>query len=995
MKKWVQKTAGLILSTFLTLGLGVKAHAVSDEETLPVPSPTEAVEPAAEMPSSESNLTEDESGETNAPDAVAEEDPSVEEDASADDASSGETLFSETALLGEDESEEAAPVGETLLSKTAPLGEDEPAGAAPVEETLLSETAPVGEAEPAEVAPVEGALLSESAPVGEAEPALTVAAEEPKTVEVAVFTLSDTPQRNIAVRSAVSVDSTAAAGPLSVEGSGLPEEGNTISRSMTKSENEGLSAEITIGGKDVSLREGWYYNESTGQIGLVNYDHPEASIVSTGQGGLDIVASGCNRILSIISEGDVHITGTGLLLLDSVSLGENSNFYLHTPLDIYEDGTGSVAVFLKTGEKQYTLVNGGVVGLLDEQYTITDVDLVVPENSTLFLNSGGTVYDKDTREVLFRYTGNQGSALVAEYGVTASPIEEDCSHGIDETYGTLTIGSGASLTVENGGTIRMESTQGIRSWSDIAAPMVAVENGGAIILNGSITGDGRIKLNANSSLSGSGSAEVKSMHVSSPEDLSDCGVKFKSGEIRIYGSGTISKLVLDSSNVFLDFSSNPELTVAIPNLTNFGNSSIINRHKLTLGSITNSGCLTLYSDTEYPSTESVFELNGPVSGGTLHFTGGVFHLMESFALKDEATLSCDHVIVYDHYGSSAAFVAPLMVSPSQVTVPTLSDHPTLSVDCYAVPLVIVKSDYTSSFARGTTIISKETSTVFFTRNENGRFVLNLGDASSYVGGTNLLAELLSGSNDIYSVVIELHDLYSDNTLSFRVDDYDPWCLDLANAPPQYEFENTYLVRITVTKVFPILPSASLTSTSTSFTGTGILGGSGAGSFTGGVGNQLHFGSDTSDQGSDTDPGSPVITPPAADEPESPPAETGDADAVPLRIVVNETGNFYKVASYYGDQEIVEPGQKLTVNMEFKLPAGWNGRDIYAVFRNADGTLTAFKASYSELKRILSFDTDITGTFVLVCFSYDGEPYTEDFYAALEELDIIRILPVCR
>ena len=1001
MKKWVQKTAGLILSSFLALGLGVKVHAVSDEETLPVPSQTEAVEPAAETQSTESQSAESITAEadlteTDSSDIIQEEDYPIE-DESVEAAPAEETILSETEPLEESESAETVSAEEIVLSETVLLEEDKPAETASAEETVLSETVLLEEDKPAETVSAEETVLSEALPLGENKPAEAVPAGDAKpvfTVSVEksqpVESASSQPLRNAPARAVASADPAAATGISSVDGADEPEEDGLSSRSLAKSGDDNLTTEITIGGKDVSERDGWSYNETTGQVGLVNFDHPETSIVSTGPGALEIVASGCNRILSIISEGNVNVTGTGLLLLDSVSLGENSNFYLHTPLDIYEEGTGSVAVFFKTGDNQYTLVNGGVVGILDEQYTITGVDLVVPKNSSLFVNSGGTVYEKDTHEILFRYTGDEGEALAQEYGVTASPNEEECSHGIDETHGSLTIGSGASLTVENGGTIRMESTQGIRSWAQISAPVVSAENGGAIVVNGAITGDGRVELSDNSSLSGSGSIEARGVSVSSLDALSDCSVTLQSEEIRISGSGTISNLVLDSSNVFLDFSG---ATVTVSNLVNSGSSSIINRDKLTLGSVTNSGHITLFSDTEYPSADSVFDLSGPVSGGTLQLTGGVFHLRGQFELQNNAAMSCDHVIVYDHIGSSASFDAPLIVSPGQVTAPTLSGGR------YAVPLVIVKSDYTSSFARGTTILSKENSTVYFSQNNEGKYVLNLGEASSYDGGENPLAELLK-DNKIVSVVVELQELDSNDNLSFRFEAFRSWKLDLVNQPPVFELGSTYLVRITLTEVYPILPSATLTSTSTSFTGTGILGGSGAGSLNGGVGNQLFFGSNTSNQGSDTsdtDPADSDTTSPAEDDLGSPSAETGGdpANTLPLRIIVTEINDYYKVTGFYGTQEIIVPGQAMTVNMEFHLPAGWNSNAIYVVFRHDDGTLTVYKAYYSASTGVLSFDTDLTGTFALVCFPYDGEPFSDGFYAALKDLAIIRKLPVCR
>ena len=82
-------------------------------------------------------------------------------------------------------------------------------------------------------------------------------------------------------------------------------------------------------------------------------------------------------------------------------------------------------------------------------------------------------------------------------------------------------------------------------------------------------------------------------------------------------------------------------------------------------------------------------------------------------------------------------------------------------------------------------------------------------------------------------------------------------------------------------------------------------------------------------------------------------------------------------------------------MKFELPAGWDANAIFAVFRNANGKLTAFKARYDAASHSLSFDTDLTGTFALVSFPYPGKLYSADFYAALAELEIIEDLPVRR
>ena len=59
--------------------------------------------------------------------------------------------------------------------------------------------------------------------------------------------------------------------------------------------------------------------------------------------------------------------------------------------------------------------------------------------------------------------------------------------------------------------------------------------------------------------------------------------------------------------------------------------------------------------------------------------------------------------------------------------------------------------------------------------------------------------------------------------------------------------------------------------------------------------------------------------------------------------------------------------------------------MYAVFRDANNTLKAFRVSYSRLKSELSFDTDMLGDFTLVAFDFDGVEFSPEFYEALEKI----------
>ena len=1053
MKKWIQNTAGLILSVFLTLGLGVKVRAAGEEEdALPAPAPTEAAEPAPAapepaagtpaLPESPKPVEAPKPAET-AP--AAEAPKPVESEPAAETPKPSETAHADGASAPAEEPapvevpspveapepvEEAAPV-EVLTPVEAPVSvvEDAPdEESVPVEViTPVEAPAPIDESTPVE----EDAPVEPPAPIEDLTPAEDPSpAEEPFPAEGSVT--SEEPVAAAAVPSVenpVPVPARSAA-PMRALSSSTANGTGGESGDPAGAPDEDVSAGITVGGKDVAEEDGWTYDELSGQVGLINFDRADIDIVSSGLNGLNIAAAGFNRLRSISSEGDVRVTGTGLMLVDSVDLGENSGFYLQTPTDLYPDRTGSVALFIKSGDNEYTLANGpDVVGLLDEQYVLSGVDLVVPSGCTLFLNSGGTVYEKDTHNVVFRFSGNEGEALAQQHGVTLGIDDESSTHGLDETYGALTIGSGASLTVEQGGTVQMASTKGLRFWSDYSKPLLSAQNGGSLVIDGAVTGDGRITLNDGSSMTGTGSAQADQINVHSAGALADCGVTFRSKMLRLFGSGTIPKLIIEDSDVYLGYSN---VSAEISDLANSGSSRLIINEggNLTLGSISNEGNISVYSNTESPSADSICNLTGVVTGGALRLSGGIFHLMDRFELTEGAALSYDHVIVYDHVDSSHSLGAPLIVSPGQVVMPEPAGS-----SC-TVPLVVsfVTNNIIAGEFIGTQIDSTEFSEISYIKNSAGEYVLDLRKAECYKDGTNLLSQLLN-STDIprtrrKTYIVEFHCMDEAGNLTVRSRKYFTGELeeilsstDGDNAADlSFELGDTYLVRITVSNDYPILPSGTVTSPSTSFTGTGTLGGAGSlgsGSGTvlfrgsayshhdpqpasGGGGNPVDPDPVPSDPDPDPDPPAPDPPAPAPDLPApdpdpdpNPEASLPAAAASDRRVIVSPQGRYYTVHVYFGTREADEPGQKITVRMKFKLPAGWSKNALFAVFRNADGSLTVIRADYDEDENTLSFDTDLTGTFALIFFPFDEDSTSEDFYEAISELDEIRLLPVRR
>ena len=192
---------------------------------------------------------------------------------------------------------------------------------------------------------------------------------------------------------------------------------------------------------------------------------------------------------------------------------------------------------------------------------------------------------------------------------------------------------------------------------------------------------------------------------------------------------------------------------------------------------------------------------------------------------------------------------------------------------------------------------------------------------------------------------------------------------------------------------------AVTSTNTTYTGSGVLGGSGAGSVHGGnqrpilSGTGLHRpapDNHTSPNPNNDDPGGSNDT---AGKTETAPAnETADVpQAVTVWVETRDDGDRYELCAAEGEKSLQDLGGHVSVTMTYELPLRDTGKALYAVFRNADGTLTALRARYSRVKGELRFEADRLGLFVVVALDCDGEEFSDAFDAALEELPALQRL----
>ncbi|MCR4607125.1 MAG: hypothetical protein K5771_05330 [Oscillospiraceae bacterium] len=115
----------------------------------------------------------------------------------------------------------------------------------------------------------------------------------------------------------------------------------------------------------------------------------------------------------------------------------------------------------------------------------------------------------------------------------------------------------------------------------------------------------------------------------------------------------------------------------------------------------------------------------------------------------------------------------------------------------------------------------------------------------------------------------------------------------------------------------------------------------------------------------------------------------NAGAISLVLKVTDKETYYNLSAYLEEKQIFELGNIVTVRFDYPAPTA-DGQ-LFAVFRNEDGSLTAFPARYDAITGQLVFNGDKLGNFVVVCIDYEGKLYTKEFYDFLETIESVKEL----
>ncbi len=655
-------------------------------------------------------------------------------------------------------------------------------------------------------------------------------------------------------------------------------------------------------------------------------------------GDITILAAGLNRVSSISGTGKVNIAGTGILLVDSLE-GELD---LLTLTDVYDKG--STAVFVKQKDGSYLLVNGAVPGILDEEYTIGDASLVMPDHSSLLLCGTGAepILDDDGNVTKVNY-----------YHGTDHGYKASVSDNVIEQVGKLVITGAASLVIRQGAALLMENLKSLGFTTTdefMRYPELAVTNGGTLTVEGEVTGSGFVSADGNgSSMSGSGSVTARLINVEDPGAVSGTDLTLSARDIYLNGEGTYSDVTIDNSVVHMEKGS-----ASISGLHISGNSTILllGGTDVDLGSVDGTLSLRKWND-------PVSAVSGDMKGnGTICFETGTFLLEEGIKMNGVSISAENGAELFDYAGVLETSLPLMHIRPEDMTRADQSEDQRIPV---AAAWVIDHAEKNKLSWTEVVKLAKNTS-VRASCDENRNLVLSpeLIQAMIESYKTSMGWDKTEGSVEIQFLRL------NNGTLSLDT------CKE--SELTKFQADDVCLVRILLMEATSfVAPVGVATQTGTLFTGSGILGGSGAGS--------VHYSSVSNTDPGDNDDTNNTGNGDAAGQT---PAVTAPRNAA-VWVVAQSDGIRYVLCALEGEKTLRDLGGRVSVSMPYELPPQDAGKALYAVFRNADGTVTAARARYSGMNGELSFEADRLGTFVIVAFDFDGEAFSDAFYAALEDL----------
>ncbi len=747
-------------------------------------------------------------------------------------------------------------------------------------------------------------------------------------------------------------------------------------------------------GEDASSwSDGKGWKNLTGKyLAMVDFDGSETVLSADGD-VLTLAVAGVNRIKALKGDCSYNIVGTGIVLIDSIDLEEGNTISLQPDSSLYKEG--SAAVFLKQKDGSYLLINGSVPGILDEVYSLDNVKLTVPKNSTLKLGCLTVVAEtwmpEDSPEPVTEIIGFDAS--LAE---TASPSHENGEIIVTGSPADLTLGASASLTIESGASVVMEEVwlQSGLSKQKYAAGLTVQ---GKLTVKGQVTG-GCLTVKDNGSLSGSGTLRSSEVTLDPAGTLSDT-LLLDDGSLTVTGSSRTLSAKIKDSVIYLrgNHITLSELNVSgasmVANSTENSSYNANCIHNITFGS---GGSLAVLACSDY-SYDSInggamkdccLRISGKITGGVVSVLAGCVEYSgtQTDVLPTVSEMYASRILVFEDGVDSTEH--PLFMTQKEATergnaaqIPVMM----LTVTDSLVSEEISAREWEASSPENLSPLDRE-------------------DDQYFTCASFLEAYGLDRSSFLFVPAVEVISAGFDRRIYYFNDD------------EIFSTENVIMIRVIDCNSRGDQGGSAISHTETIFTGSGVLGDTGSGSVTAGKGKVVYTqeGSpsptdptesteaessttdeSTTDESGTTDDNNETETRTTDDNNETETRTTADNNETETRTtdgnnstesntngssrestsdehgtetdedltaVVTDDGNGRYTLSVYRRGIRLSSLDGRSVTVKVRDPKGVSENDVcYAVFES-DGRSSWIPADYNSGTGELVFDADRIGTF---------------------------------
>lgn len=984
----------------------------------------------------------------------------------------------ESAQENELSTQEAPPVQLSTSPEPAEPKSPEPASEAPTK-SAVEETP---EASPEEPTKPSIEVTSEAASEGSTEPAAESTPETAPQQSADSVIVTESAETDIATENSSATEQVyaeSAEGSASTPVIAAPFAETSTKSAMVSSSSDSIHIGDTSFSSEVDESSHWsdgkgWKNIAGKYIAMVDYDGSATEISADG-GVVALAVAGVNKIGKLTGNCSYQISGTGIVLIDSIEIEEGNTVTLHPNSALYNEG--SAAVFLKQDDGSYMLINGGITGILDEVYEIDNLNLVLPEGSSLTISVAAVrteTWDDEEgikEDVTFYLTKLPPDAN--------NPVHDNGRVEITEYIGNVTLGENSTLTISEGASVQMRRIS--TGFESIEAELIIH---GVLNVLGIVEG-GFIDINSGGSVTGNGTIQ------SSDLDLGSEGTM--SADLLLDTSGlTISKGKNDSRTIIPPMLKDSVIYLKGPNITipelnasgisfigvNTINSPSYSKYKIGNIKISSGGSLEIicndhpYGDDLYSRLleDSCLEISGKITGGPVHVLGGrvwytgnqtdvlptvpdgyvsrvfIDGIDTDFSLYplNMTTNEADELLKKDTIPLMRLTVNDSLIS-KQILQDILGDNLSCPwfpdiVDNRIIPRNILGRawDVTLDFPGIETTNIPETIPETIDREKNITFTCASFLEHYGMTGVNSPLTRFTAVEVIRSDLTRERFFIGDTRSIFNLND-------------------AIMVRVLDCMGQGGQGGSAATHTNASFTGNGVIGGTGSGFVHAGSGTVV-FGktsyiepeptpspepdNENTDNTSTDSNGSNKTTPsdnkennnnttPSVNKENSNNTIISGNKETSIKTVKTKTGKALvssvndnglvvtvsPVVKNTEEQNKADPklpqiyqldvtnagipvtdlkGNPVKVTFPFTVPESWGDPEkitndsLYAVFADENDNLTAYSAEYDSETGEISFESEQTGDFVIVQFAYEDEPFTDDFYHALADLEEIQL-----